>query len=77
MNIFDRGYIRAKIWVSNLKDDFKKDERGVSGIVAAVILVLLAVLLAVFFWNNISTFVSDMWDKIDTKADFKDVQTKH
>lgn len=76
MNIFDRGYIRAKIWASNLKDDFKKDERGVSGIVAAVILVLLAVLLAVFFWDKISDFVSNMWSTIDTKAKFKDVPTK-
>lgn len=64
MNIFDRGFIRAQIWASNLKNDFKKDERGVSGVVAAVILVLLAVLLAAVFWKNLQEFVGKLWGQV-------------
>ncbi len=64
MNIFDRGFIRAKIWASNLKNDFKKDERGVSGVVAAVILVLLAVLLAAIFWKNLKEYFTTLWGQV-------------
>lgn len=63
MNIFDRGYIRAKIWALNLKDEFINDESGVSNVVATVLMVLVAVLLVVLFWGKIKTFVTDMWDK--------------
>ena len=67
----DRGYIRTKIWLSNLREDFTSDERGVSGIVATVILVLLAVLLAGLFWKNIKTFVTEtLWKQVTDNATF-------
>ena len=68
MNIFDRGFIRAKIWASNLKNDFKKDERGVSGVVAAVILVLLAVLLAAIFWDKLKVFFNSLWGQVTSES---------
>lgn len=68
MNIFDRGFIRAKIWASNLKNDFKKDERGVSGVVAAVILVLLAVLLAAIFWDKLKIFFNSLWGQVTSES---------
>lgn len=68
LKALDHGYIRAKIWLSNLKDDFTSDERGVSGIVATVILVLLAVLLAAIFWKNVQDLVTSLWTKVTNKA---------
>lgn len=67
----DRGYIRTKIWLSNLREDFTSDERGVSGIVATVVLVLLALLLAGLFWGKIKTFVDKtLWDQVEKNATF-------
>lgn len=72
LNALDYGYVRTKIWLSNLKEDFLSDERGVSGIVATVILVLLAVLLAGIFWDNIKALVVDnLWNKVTTNATFE------
>lgn len=47
--------------------DMKGDERGVSGIVVAVLLVLFAVLAATFFWEQISAFLKAQWEKINQK----------
>ena len=73
-DILDSGYIRSKIWFSNIKEEFKSDERGVSGIVATVILVLCAVLLAVFFWDKISGLVQKLWNQTDTAATFNGIE---
>ena len=67
----DYGYIRIKNWLSDFAEEFMSDERGVSGIVATVILVLLAVLLAGIFWDNIQTFVGGLWTDITTNGQFK------
>ena len=64
LNVFDRGFIRTKIWFSNLKEDLTSDERGVSGFVASVLLVLIAILLAVVFWKQIKIFVEGLFTKV-------------
>ena len=67
----DYGYIRIKNWLSVFAEEFMSDERGVSGIVATVILVLLAVLLAGIFWDKISTWVrDDLWKQVTENATF-------
>lgn len=67
----DYGYIRIKNWLSDFIEEFTSDERGVSGIVATVILVLLAVLLAGIFWDKIKTFVTDtLWKQVTDNATF-------
>ena len=67
----DYGYIRIKNWLSVFVEEFMSDERGVSGIVATVILVLLAVLLAGIFWDKISTWVrDDLWKQVTENAKF-------
>ena len=63
-DVLDRGYIRTKIWISNVKEDFKSDERGVSGIVATILLVLIAILLAAIFWKQIQKVVTDLFKKV-------------
>lgn len=54
-----------------LKEDMrslKDDERGLSGVVVAVLLILVAVLAVVFLWDNLSKWLSDMWAIITGKT---------
>ena len=44
--------------------NFISDERGMSEAVAATLLVLIVVLLAVFFWDQLSTWIQDLWQQI-------------
>lgn len=60
----NRMYIGAKIRIFDFMDNLKNDETGVSTIVATVLLILVVVLLASLFWDNISKWFSDTWDKI-------------
>lgn len=48
--------------------DFKNNEFGLSGIVVAVMLALVAVIAAALFWDKIRDFVNNQWDKINSKA---------
>ena len=65
----DRFYIGAKIRMANFADQFKKDETGVSSIVATVLLILIVVLLAALFWDKISQWFNDTWEKILGQSD--------
>jgi len=47
-----------------------KEESGVSGIVAAVILVLLAVLLASMFWDSLKVFFGSLWGDVTNNAKY-------
>lgn len=64
LKTLDRFYIGAKIRMANFADQFKKDETGVSSIVATVLLILIVVLLASLFWDKISQWFNDTWEKI-------------
>lgn len=68
MNTLDRLYISGKVKMAKFIDGFKKDESGVSSIVATVLLILIVVLLAAIFWENISTWFTETWEKITGKA---------
>mgnify|MGYP004484173323 FL=1 len=64
MNIVNTFLVGAKIRWAHFVDEFKKDETGVSSIVATVLLILIVVLLASLFWTNIKTWFDGMWNKI-------------
>ena len=54
-----------------LKEDMrslKDDERGLSGIVVAVMLILVAVLAVVFLWDSLSSWLGTMWANITGQA---------
>ncbi len=57
----DRLCIGAQLRVRRFIQEMK-EESGVSGIVAAVILVLLAVLLASMFWDKLKLLFQNLWD---------------
>lgn len=44
--------------------DLKKDERGLSGVVVAILLILVAVLAIVLIWGFLSGWLQDLWDQI-------------
>ena len=43
---------------------FRKDENGLSGVVVAVMLILIAVLLIVMLWGSLSGWLGELWDRI-------------
>ena len=69
LKTLDRFYIGAKIRMANFADQFKKAETGVSSIVATVLLILIVVLLAALFWDKISQWFNDTWEKILGQSD--------
>lgn len=66
----DRLCIGAQLRVRRFIQEMK-EESGVSGIVAAVILVLLAVLLASMFWESLQKFVQGLWTSVTQNATYK------
>ena len=47
---------------------FKKDERGLSGVVVAVLLILVAVLAIVAIWVFLGKWLGDLWLQITGEA---------
>lgn len=43
---------------------FMEDDRGLSGVVVAVLLILIAVLATVMLWGSLKDFLKDMWGKV-------------
>ena len=69
--LFDRFAAAAACRTFQLKQsltELKKDERGLSGVVVAVLLILVAVLAVVLLWDKLSDYLGDLFDRI-TKAD--------
>ncbi|MGN0695672.1 MAG: Flp1 family type IVb pilin [Oscillospiraceae bacterium] len=61
----------AKKKVKEEVESFKNDERGVDGIVVAIILILVVVLLAAVFWDSISALFKKIWTQIfDTSTEY-------
>ena len=46
----------------------KNDERGLSGVVVAVLLILVAVLAVSLLWEQLSTWLQEVWEKIVGKT---------
>ena len=43
---------------------FNADERGLSGVVVAILLILVAVLAIVIIWGFLSGYLEDLWSQI-------------
>lgn len=65
----DRLCIGAQLRVRRFIQEMK-EESGVSGIVAAVILVLLAVLLASMFWESLKQLFQNLWGNVTKNAKY-------
>lgn len=60
--------VAAYLAVTGFFQDLKEDERGLSGVVVAVLLILVAVLAVVMIWGFLSGWLQEMWDSITGKA---------
>ena len=66
------AYVSVTGYMQNLKEELKNDERGLSGIVVAVMLILVAVLAVVLLWGKLSEWLDEFCKKILDKS--KEVQ---
>ena len=46
----------------------KKDNRGLSGVVVAILLILVAVLAIVLIWGFLSGWLAELWEQITGRA---------
>ena len=56
--------IVAYIAIKGFIEDFNTDEQGLSGVVATVLLILVAVLAVVFIWGGLNPWLRELWDRI-------------
>jgi len=67
MDILNRAWIVMQIKASIAKEkvtDFLKAQKGVSNVVAAILILLIVVILVGVFWDKLSKYVSDLFGKI-------------
>lgn len=62
--LIEIGKLKAKRAIQS----FMRDERGLSGVVVAVLLILVAVLAVVLLWEYLGKWIEDMWRKITDNA---------
>ncbi|OUQ77275.1 hypothetical protein [Flavonifractor sp. An100] len=67
-NQINRLPLLAYLAVTGFVQDLKKDERGLSGVVVAVLLILVAVLAVVMIWNFLGDWLQELFDQITGKA---------
>ena len=61
--------LRTCAALKNLTYDLKNDTRGISGVVVAILLILVAVLAIVLIWGFLSGWLQELWDRIVGDAD--------
>ena len=61
--------VAAYIAIAGLARRLRKDERGLSGVVVAILLILVAVLAIVLIWGFLSGWLRELWDQITGQAE--------
>ena len=54
--------------IAQFVKDLKNDERGLSGVVVAILLILIAVMAIVLIWGFLSGWLVELWDNITGQA---------
>jgi len=68
----NKAYVKGTMFVKDLKKkgkEFLCDERGLSGVVVAVMLILIAVLLIAAMWGSLSEWLKELWEKVTATDD--------
>ena len=60
--------LAACLAISGFFEGIKKDERGLSGVVVAILLILIAVLAIVLIWGFLSGWLAELWERITGEA---------
>lgn len=64
MGLIGNAIIATGIRIRSFIEDLRKDERGVSAIIATVLILVIVVALVAIFWEQISTWFTTLWAKI-------------
>ncbi len=67
MNVLDTMVINAQLKMEKAKESFKEfwnSEKGVSNVVATIIILLIVVLIIGVFWDRLQTWLKDLMDTI-------------
>ena len=75
MELLNRLYISAQIRMRNFAEEFKGDEKGVSSIIATVLLILIVLLLVSVFWKNLQNWFNTLWKNV-TSTTLPTVESK-
>lgn len=67
-NQINRLPLLAYLAVTGFFQDLKEDERGLSGVVVAVLLILVAVLAVVALWGFLGGWLDGLFKQIEGKA---------
>ena len=59
---------KAVVRVTSFLIIIKNDERGLSGVVVAILLILVAVLAIVLIWGFLSGWLQELWEQITSGA---------
>ena len=54
------AYISVKGFIQSVKED----ERGLSGVAVAVLLVLVAIFAVILLWGYLKTWIGQLWQRI-------------
>jgi len=60
--------LKAADKIAQVVIELKNDERGLSGVVVAILLILVAVLAIVLIWGFLSGWLQELWDQITSRA---------
>ena len=60
--------LTACLAISGFFREIKKDERALSGVVVAILLILIAVLAIVLIWGFLSGWLEELWFRIVGEA---------
>ena len=61
--------VKAHTALTGFVEDLKNDERGLSGVVVTVLLILVAIFAVVLLWSLLGEWISDFWETITEQAD--------
>jgi Flp pilus assembly pilin Flp len=61
--------LAAYLAVAGALRALNEDERGLSGVVVAILLILVAVLAIILIWGFLSGWLQDLWEQITRQAD--------
>jgi len=61
--------LAAYLAVTGFFRDLKKDEQGLSGVVVAILLILVAIFAVLLIWGLMSGWLQDLWKRIVSGAE--------
>ena len=64
VGMLDDLFISAKVRWSHFVEDFKNDESGLSGVVVAVLLIVISVLAVVGIWGALNGQLEAWWNNV-------------